>query len=278
MRIVDGSDFPTNGTHSVGVKRQYCGQLGTIANCQAGVFLVDARPHGTTLRDRRRYLLREWVNDPDFAERWAKGCIPTDVPFQPKNELALAMVQAVVPRQALRCRWFLADEALGRDSGLRDAIADLRLWYLVEVPSIRPSGGTTLRRRPRPRRGSAVCLPRRGADTRWVTAPKGGASPMRSCSACAPGVRANQGRRSGGSGAAIPKPANRKCLLSNAPTSVPPARRIAVSGLRWPLEQCIEVAKQELGMGDDEVRSWSGWHHHMTLVILAHFLLVRLQR
>jgi hypothetical protein len=62
------------------------------------------------------------------------------------------------------------------------------------------------------------------------------------------------------------------------PTSVTPARRIAVSGLRWPLEQCIEVAKQELGMGDDEVRSWPGWHHHMTLVILAHFLLVRPQR
>jgi hypothetical protein len=165
---VDGSNFPTNGTHSVGVKRQYCGQLGTIANCQAGVFLSDARPHDTTLRNRRLYLLREWVEDPAFAERRAKGRIPTDVPFQPKNELALAMVQAVVPRQALRCRWFLADEMRRLDvipaCATPSPIWGCGIWSRYR--SIRPSGGTTLRRRLRPRRSSAACLPRHGAGTR----------------------------------------------------------------------------------------------------------------
>jgi len=69
-----------------------------------------------------------------------------------------------------------------------------------------------------------------------------------------------------------------KAFLSNAPATLSVVRLITVTGLRGPVEQILEVAKQELGMGDDEVRSWPGWHHHMTLVTLAHFFLVRLQR
>lgn len=75
-----------------------------------------------------------------------------------------------------------------------------------------------------------------------------------------------------------PETGEQKAFLSNAPATVTPARLVAVSGMRWPIEQIFEVAKQQLGMGDYEVRSWPGWHHHMTLVILAHFFLVRLQR
>ena len=51
---------------------------------------------------------------------------------------------------------------------------------------------------------------------------------------------------------------------------------VQMSGMRWPIETCFEDSKQLLGMGDYEVRSWSGWHHHMTLVILAHFFVVRM--
>lgn len=67
------------------------------------------------------------------------------------------------------------------------------------------------------------------------------------------------------------------CALSSVPATLTPTRLIVVSGMRWPIEQIFTVAKQQLGMGDYEVRSWSGWHHHMTLLILAHFFLVRLQ-
>ncbi len=75
-----------------------------------------------------------------------------------------------------------------------------------------------------------------------------------------------------------PETGEQKAFLSNAPTSVTPTRLVALSGMRWPIEQIFEVAKQQLGMGDYKVRWWTGWHHHMTLVILAHFFLVRLQR
>ena len=68
-----------------------------------------------------------------------------------------------------------------------------------------------------------------------------------------------------------------KTYLCNAPADIPQQRLVRTSGMRWPIESRFEVSKQELGMGDDEVRSWRGWHHHMTLVFLTLALLARLQ-
>jgi len=68
-----------------------------------------------------------------------------------------------------------------------------------------------------------------------------------------------------------------KTYLSNAPADAPLPTLVRLSGMRWPIETCFEGGKQHLGMGDYEVRSWRGWHHHMTLCILDHFFLVRLQ-
>lgn len=278
MLIVDGSDFPKKGTHSVGVKRQYCGQLGKIANCQAGVFLAYASSHGTTLLDRRLYLPREWVEDAAFAERRTKGRLPTDVTFQTKNELALVMVQAVVASQALRCRWFLADEAFGRDTRLLDAIADLGLWYLVEVPL-----DTAIWQDDATAATTPQALFSRPSATAWTRHVLGdGTKGRRIADAVVQRVRA---QRDGQPGPEIwlilrrdPETGEQKAFVSNAPASVTSTRLVALSGMRWPIEQIFEVAKQQLGMGDYEVRSWPGWHHHMTLVILAHFFLVRLQR
>jgi hypothetical protein len=68
-----------------------------------------------------------------------------------------------------------------------------------------------------------------------------------------------------------------KCFLSSAPAETPFETLIWLTGMRWPVERCFAEGKQELGMGDYQMRSWTGWHHHMTLCLLAHFLLVRLQ-
>ena len=68
-----------------------------------------------------------------------------------------------------------------------------------------------------------------------------------------------------------------KTSLSNAPPDTPLTTLVRMSGMRWPIEICFADGKQYLGLGDYEVRSWRGWHHHMTLCILAHFFLVRLQ-
>ena len=68
-----------------------------------------------------------------------------------------------------------------------------------------------------------------------------------------------------------------KTSLSNASADTPLPTLVRLSGMRWPIDTCVEEGKPYLGMGDDEVRSWRGWHHHLTLCILAHFFLVRLQ-
>jgi SRSO17 transposase len=74
-----------------------------------------------------------------------------------------------------------------------------------------------------------------------------------------------------------PETGELKTYLSNAPADTPLATLVRLCGMRWPIETCFETGKQLLGMGDYELRSWRGWHHHMTLVILAHFFLVRMQ-
>src|SRR5918998_3870396 len=120
---LDGSDFPKQGTESVGVKRQYCGELGKRANCQAGVFLGYASVHGYTLLDRRLYLPQEWVEDAAYAERRAACGVPAEISFTTKPMLGWAMMEAVHKAGSLRCRWVTCDEAFGRDTALLDKIA-----------------------------------------------------------------------------------------------------------------------------------------------------------
>lgn len=119
--ILDGSDFPKQGTESVGVKRQWCGQLGKTANCQAGVFLAYASESGYALLDRRLYLPQDWFTEP-FAQRRVDCGVPTDVPFQTKSQLGLAMIEAVLAAGALPFQWVTADEAFGDNPALLDAI------------------------------------------------------------------------------------------------------------------------------------------------------------
>src|SRR5713226_4017246 len=132
--MVDGSDFPKQGVHSVGVKRQYCGELGKRANCQAGVFVGYGSPQGYTMLDRRLYVPAEWLTDDAYAERRMQCGLPPEITFQTKPELAQEMLAAVVQTQALRCRWVVADEAFGGNPGFLDGVAGLGLWYFTEVP------------------------------------------------------------------------------------------------------------------------------------------------
>ena len=67
-----------------------------------------------------------------------------------------------------------------------------------------------------------------------------------------------------------------KYYLSNAPEDVPLRALVWASGMRWPIERCCTEGKDELGLDHYECRFWRGWHHHMTLVILAHHFLVQL--
>ena len=131
--ILDGCDFPKQGTESVGVARQWCGPLGKRANCQSSVVVCYASPRGYTLVDRRLYLPEPWFT-PAYAGRRTRCGIPSDVAFRTHPELAGEMVAGLRARGQLPARWVLCDEGCGRDTALLDRLAAEGLWYLAEVP------------------------------------------------------------------------------------------------------------------------------------------------
>jgi len=131
--IVDGSGFPKQGKHSVGVAHQYCGVLGKIANCQEGVFLVYASRRGYTFVDERLYLPEEWFCA-DARQRWKACGIPDTLAFCSEPELGLEMIKALHECGVLPFRWVTCDEKYGRNPAFLAGIATLGKWYLAEVP------------------------------------------------------------------------------------------------------------------------------------------------
>ncbi len=313
--ILDGSDFPKQGGHSVGVARQWSGSLGKKANCQVGVFLGYASRKGYTLLDRRLYLPESWFEE-DHRELREECLIPKGTQFQTKPELAADLVEKALKDSRIRARWVVCDEDYGKDPGLLDKIAALDRWYLAEVacdtmvwPLFGPNGRTP---RARPRtwvppqkpsgKGPAPTKEQLQPDSpakvrvdgwvgqipaqRWARyrIVEGSKGPLVADFVAFRALAVRNGlpgpevwvlvRRKVSGASEGPE---LKFYLSNAPVDIPRAELVRVSGMRWPIESCFTEGKGYLGMDHYELRFWPGWHHHLTLVILAHHFLVRLQ-
>lgn len=300
VHTLDSSEFLKQGQDSVGVKRQHCGEVGKIANCQSGVFLGYASRKGYTLLDRRLYLPEEWMKDEAYAERRKKCGVPEDIEFKTKPQQGWEMLKAVHATGTLRARWLACDEAFGRDTAFLDKVAGLGLWYFAEVPhntrawKKRPltavpqwSGKGRKPTQERLAEGEpdaqdVVTLAAAVSADRWSrqTIKEGTKGPIVADFAALRVVAVRDSlpgpevwlvlRRNVESG-------ELKTYLSNAPADTPLETLVRLSGMRWPIETCFEEGKQYLGLGDYQVRSWRGWHHHMTLCILAHFFLIQLK-
>ena len=314
--IIDGSDFPKQGKHSVGVARQWCGATGKKDNCQAGVFLGYASRKGYTLLDRRLYLPGSWFGE-DYRKLREACRIPKDTQFRTKHELAAELIEQAVRAGPLRGRWVACDEGYGDDPKTLDRWDKAGLWYLAEVPKdtmiwplVEPDTQTP-RARPRTwippqkpsRKGPIPTEEELHPDSlakvrldQWAeqvpTALRrryrlleGSKGPLVADFAAFRAV-AVRDKLAGPEVWVLlrykvigpddqPKV---KFYLSNAPADTPLEELVRVCGMRWPIESSFEEGKGELGMDQYELRFWVGWHHHMTLVILAHHLLVRLQR
>jgi hypothetical protein len=129
--IVDDTGFPKKGAHSVGVARQYCGQLGKQDNCQVAVSLSVANDHASLPIAYRLYLPEAWADDP---ARRRKAGVPDDIAFRTKPQIALAQIRAAllagVPSAVV-----LADAGYGVDTEFRDGITELGLRYVVGIQS-----------------------------------------------------------------------------------------------------------------------------------------------
>jgi SRSO17 transposase len=298
--LIDESGVVKQGHDSVGVAPQYCGAVGKVANCQVGVYLGYASPKGYTLLASRLYLPEAWCA-PTAADRRKRAGIPASVTFQTKPELALTLLRETLERAGLPCTWVAVDALYGDTPTFLDGVAALKKWYFAEVacstqvwwrvPEVWVPPAARRGRRPakarlrypyqRARRVDAIArrIPRR----MWqrVCIKDGSKGPILADIACLRVWNVRQGlpgqevwlvvRRD------VDNPSSVKFYLSNAPASCAHARLARMCGARWPVELCFAEGKGEVGLDHYETRSWQGWHHHMTLVALAHHFLVRLR-
>jgi SRSO17 transposase len=260
--IVDETGFLKKGTKSCGVARQYSGTAGRIENSQVGVFLAYAGRRGHALLDRALYLPKEWTDD---RTRCREAGVPDAVPFATKIALARRMVERAVAA-GVRARWVAADAVYGSDYHFRIALENRGLGYVVGV-----------------RTDFAVCVGFRQVRARELLAevPAGGWHRL-ACGAGAKGPRWYDWavarincpeprryarwlliRRS------VSDPTEVAYFACGGPPETTPAELVGVAGKRWVVEECFELAKGDCGLDGYEVRSWVGWHRHVTLSLFA---------
>lgn len=292
--IIDDTGFPKKGTHSVGVARQYCGQLGKQDNCQAAVSLSIANRHASLPVRYRLYLPEGWAND---AARRRKAGVPEEIVFATKPQIALDQlrwaVAAGLPRGVV-----LLDAGYGNHTALRTEIGALGLTYVAGIlsrttvwapgttplPPKRWSGQgrppTRLHRdnahKPVSVKELAVSLPKRA--WRRIGWREGAAEQLSSRFARVRVRAAHRDERHREEWLLIEWPKGEKeptkYWLSTLPHDIGFERLVDSAKLRWRIERDYQELKQELGLGHFEGRGWRGFHHHATLCIAAYGFLI----
>jgi SRSO17 transposase len=283
--VFDPSAFPKRGEASVGVQRQWCGRLGKVENCQVGVYLGYVTDDEHVLVDFRLYLPEQWAND---RPRRKRGGVPKEIGYRTRHELALEMLThrgALLPHG-----WISGDDEMGRPAWFRRELAAQNERYLLAVPSnttIRdleaeppPYGGHG--RRPKPpfvgMRAWCDALPAE-AWTR-LTIRDGAKGPL-VVEVVARRVESKVERRVVGFEellVVVRCEAGGKWKydyhLSNAAATTPLPELARVANAEHRIEECLKRAKSEAGLGDYQVRTWLGWHHHQALSLIASWFLV----
>jgi SRSO17 transposase len=297
--IVDESAYTKKGDQSVGVARQHNGRLGKEDNCQVGVFLVGVTPGGVALLDHQLYLPEAWCEDtPAGNERRAKVHVPETVGFQTKPQIAAGLIRQTAVLGIVSLDWITADEEYGRNGEFLDELETLEQRYVVEVPV-----NTTVWTE-----DPASCVPQYSGRGRSPTRPS--RESVRSVAAVVSALPperwhalcVGQGAkgplvfafaavrvwavRHGKAGPPVWLLVRRsleatpeiKYYLSNGDEAMPLGVMAQVACTRHCIEDFFEDSKTYLGMAQYETRSWIGWHHHMSLVGMAHLFITLTRR
>ena len=283
--VLDGSGFPKKGTESCGVQRQWCGRLGKVDNCQVGVFLACMSEGRVSPLHRRLYLPRDWAAD---TNRRNKCHVPSTVRFAEKWQIGLKLIR---DSRDVPHGWIVADDEYGRVGKFR---ARLRQWkerYVLDVPcntlvrveepapTTPPRSRIPRRRRGRPRKPAWVRVDQWTAAqpaTRWqrLTVRPGEKGPLEVDVLTAEvETRDKSHERLLVIRTVEAVPQTHYCL-SNAAARVPVDELVWAHDDRHRVEDMFALGNGEVGLDHYEVRSWVGWHHHMTLSLLALWFLV----
>jgi len=297
--VIDESGFVKKGQESVGVQRQYCGRVGKKENCQVGVFLLGVTPAGSALLEQQLYLPQCWVDD---AKRRDKTSVPDEMSFQTKPQIGIELLRRTRGHGLVHFDWVIADEFYGRNGAFLDQLEQMQQRYVVEVPvntTVWTVDPQTQVPSSEGRRGPVATLPSRERVRQHVRSVRevtqslpptawqvlqlraGAKGPLAFAFACVR-VWAVRHQKPGPASwlvvrRSLESDAEIRYYLSNAAADEPLERMALVTGTRYSVEEFFEEGKGYLGMAQYEARAWSSWHHHMSLVALAH-LFVTLTR
>jgi SRSO17 transposase len=292
--IIDDTGFPKKGEHSVGVARQYCGQLGKQDNCQVAVSLSIANHHASLPIAYRLYLPQVWAGD---AARRRRARVPDEIEFKTKPEIALEQIRAA-HQKGLPVGVVLMDAGYGASAELRTGVSALALSYVAGIlPQTKVWAPPQKQKKSRGRQSSkrnrrnakrqrisvkelAMSLPKKA----WkkITWREGSADSLSSRFARIRVCAAPQDDKLAPSrpdewlliewpkGEAEPT----KYWLSTLAEVTSFERLVDLTKLRWRIERDYQELKQEVGLGHYEGRGWPGFHHHATLCIAAYGFLV----
>ena len=264
--VIDETGFLKKGSKSAGVARQYSGTAGRIENCQIGVFLAYASARGHALIDRELYLPQDWAED---GARRATAGIPRAVSFATKPQLAQRMIARAIAA-GVPFAWVVGDAVYGSDRRLRRFLEKHERPFVLTVRSNEKLWSVLAGRLGQHTAADlAAALP----DAAWRRLSAGaGATGERLYDWARVRLARRQAppwdhwlliRRSHS------KPEKCAYYVVFAPAETPLAALARVAGRRWTIEECFEAGKQEVGLGDYEIRSWQGWYRHITLALLA---------
>jgi SRSO17 transposase len=298
MFTIDESGSMKKGEKSVGVARQYCGSVGKVENSQVGVYLGYSSPDGGYgLISSRLFMPEKWFGD-DYEERRGECLVPEDLEFQTKPEIAMDLLHEIETSGLFQAKWVGVDSLYGNSKAFLNAIPekyryfadihnDTLVWRsepVFELPPYKGKGRKPLYKVPatKPEKVANIA---NDESIPWKTVHLGNGSkgPIYAQIKCVRVYRAFKmengeyeteacwlfiRRREDG---------DTRFSVSNAPENTDESELCKASLMRWPIEQCFNEMKDQLGMDHVEARSWPAWHRHMLLVFIAYEFLLNVR-